>query len=49
MVGEVGVEDLLDLHVQQDLPGLLLHDQVAEGGQEEAQSVRSNLAKDRRH
>ena len=48
VIGEVGVEDLLDLHVQQDLPGLLLHDQVAEGGQEEAQSVRSNLAKDRR-
>ena len=43
VIGEVGVEDLLDLHVQQDLSGLLLHNEMTEGRQEKPQSVRSDL------
>ena len=43
VVGEVGVEDLLDLHVQQDLSGLLLHNEMAESWEEKPQSVRSDL------
>ena len=43
VIGEVGVEDLLDLHVQQDLSGLLLHNEMAESREEKPQSVRSDL------
>ena len=48
MIGEVSVEDLLDLHVQQDLSRLLLHDEMTESWEEEAESVRSDLERQSR-
>jgi len=45
VVGEVGVEDLLDLHVQQNLPRLLLCNEMAECREEEAQCVWSHLVR----
>ena len=43
VIGEVSVEDLLDLHVQQNLSRLLLHNQMAESWQEKTQRVRGDL------
>ena len=43
VIGEVSVENLLDLHVQQDLSRLLLHNEMTESWEEKTQSVGSYL------